>query len=94
MRQPVPHRFSAVQQGKNPLWTGAGGTLDGPLGLLQKCGLVLHHGNLEQEDALSALNPQERAELERMLSVLLADWEKRMPEGLSRASQGRGRGHH
>ena len=68
--------------------------LDGPLGLLQKCGFVLHHGNLEQEDALSALNTQERAELERMLSVLLADWEKRMPEGLSGARQGRGRGHH
>ena len=67
---------------------------DGPLGLLEKCGFVLHHGNWEQEDALSVLNTQERTELERMLSVLLADWEKRMPEGLSGARQGRGRGHH
>lgn len=68
--------------------------LDSPLDLLQKCGFVLHHGNLEQEDALSALNTQERAELERILSVLLADWKKRMPDGLSRACQGRGHRRH
>lgn len=60
----------------------------GPLGLLQKCGFVLHHGEIRQDEALSALTREEQAELERLLSVLLADWEKRMPEGIPRHHHG------
>ena len=56
----------------------------GPLGLLQRCGSALHHGHIGEEEALSVLTEQEQAELERLLSVLLADWEKRMPQGRGR----------
>lgn len=52
---------------------------DGPLGLLMQCGHVLHHGGTTGENLLSALTLQEQAELERMLKVLLADWENRKP---------------
>ena len=64
---------------------------NGALGLLQKCGFVLHHGSLSPEEALTALNDQEQSELERMLTTLLADWEKRMPGGLPKPHHG---GHH
>lgn len=60
----------------------------GPVGLLQKCGFVLHHGSLDPDTVLSALSGQEQAELERLLSILLADWEKRMPEGLPKHHHG------
>lgn len=50
----------------------------GALGLLMQCGHFLHHGGADGAD-LSALNPAEQAELERLLAVLLADWKKRMP---------------
>lgn len=53
----------------------------GAAGLLQKCGHVLHHGGIEPEGALSVLTAEEQAELERLLSILLSDWKKRMPEG-------------
>ena len=55
----------------------------GALGLLMQCGHFLHHGGADGAD-LSALNPQEQAELERLLTVLLTDWKNRksaeMPE--------------
>lgn len=55
----------------------------GALGLLMQCGHVLHHGGVE-DAGLSALNDQERVELERLLTVLLTDWKNRkgteMPE--------------
>ena len=35
---------------------------NGVLGLLQKCGFVLHHGNLTPEEAMTALNAQEQGE--------------------------------
>lgn len=54
----------------------------GPLGMLQKCGFILHHGTITPDEALSALTAQEQEELGRLLSVLLADWQKRMPEGM------------
>lgn len=50
----------------------------GALGLLMQCGHFLHHGGADGAD-LSALNPAEQAELERLLAVLLTDWKKRMP---------------
>lgn len=48
----------------------------GALGLLMQCGHILHHGGAEGAD-LSALNDQEQAELERLLTVLLSDWKNR-----------------
>ena len=48
-----------------------------PIDALQ-CGHFLHHGGADEAD-LSALNPAEQAELERLLTVLLTDWKKRMP---------------
>ena len=59
----------------------------GALGLLMQCGHVLHHSGAAAD--LSALNPQEQAELERLLTILLADWKDKAP------SEGHGRrGHH
>lgn len=52
-----------------------------PIGLLQRCGSVLHHGGISPENALSSLTQPEQAELERLLSTLLADWQKHVPEG-------------
>lgn len=49
----------------------------GPIGLLQRCGAALHHGGIQSEGALDALSEQDQAELERLLTALLADWEKR-----------------
>ena len=60
----------------------------GPVGLLEKCGFVLHHGGIDPENALSALTAGEQAELERMLSVLLKDWKKNMPEDMGRHHHG------
>ncbi len=51
---------------------------EGALGLLMQCGHVLHHGGAANAD-LSALNPEEQTELERLLTVLLTDWKSRMP---------------
>ena len=55
----------------------------GALGLLMQCGHFLHHGGADGAD-LSALNPAEQAELERLLAVLLTDWKNKgsneMPE--------------
>lgn len=48
----------------------------GALGMLMKCGHFLHHGGADGAD-LSALNAGEQAELERLLTVLLTDWENR-----------------
>lgn len=48
----------------------------GALGLLMQCGHFLHHGGANGAD-LSALNTQEQAELERLLTVLLTDWKNR-----------------
>lgn len=50
----------------------------GAIGLLLRCGHFLHHGGVKGAD-VSALNPQEQAELERLLTILLTDWEKRVP---------------
>ncbi|MGM9660322.1 MAG: hypothetical protein ACI3WQ_06960 [Faecousia sp.] len=55
--------------------------LDGPLGLLMKCGHFLHHGGAEGENLLQALSPADQAELERILTALLSDWKNRMPGG-------------
>lgn len=60
----------------------------GPVGLLEKCGFVLHHGGIKPEEAMSALTAEEQAELERLLSTLLADWQKRMPEGMKKHHHG------
>ena len=57
-------------------------TPTGPVGLLQKCGFILHHGNIDPANALSALTSQEQEELSRLLSALLADWKERMPDKL------------
>lgn len=62
----------------------------GPLGLLMQCGHFLHHGGAAVEDLLSALKPQEQAELERLLMVLLTDWENRIPAEM----EGHRYGHH
>ena len=51
--------------------------------LLQTCGHILHYGDLDSEDALSALSQEEQAELSRMLGILLQDCETHifeMPE--------------
>lgn len=50
--------------------------MSGPVKLLQRCGHILHHGGIDPKNALTALTAQEQAELERLLSVLLADWQK------------------
>ena len=50
----------------------------GPLGLLMQCGHFLHHCGAGEEDLLAALSPQEQAELEQILTILLKDWKKRM----------------
>ncbi len=49
----------------------------GPVGQLRQCGHLLHHGGVSGDDLLSALNPREQAELERLLGILLADWNTR-----------------
>ena len=53
----------------------------GPLGLLMQCGHFLHHCGANGAD-LSALTPQEQAELERLLTTLLADWKKQSPSNM------------
>lgn len=63
----------------------------GPIGLLQKCGHLLHHGGVEMEEALRALTDKEQKELERLLPVLLDDWQKNQPEG---ARKHHHHGHH
>lgn len=60
----------------------------GPVGLLEKCGFVLHHGGIKPEEAMSALTAEEQAELERLLPMLLEDWQKRMPEGMKKHHHG------
>ena len=52
---------------------------DGPIGLLRQCGHILHHSGICGEDALSALNPADQQELNRMLEILLQDWKTRIP---------------
>lgn len=52
---------------------------EGPIGTLMRCGHILHMGDVEGEDLLSALSADEQAELDRMLGVLLADWKERIP---------------
>lgn len=64
--------------------------LTGPLGLLRQCGHMLHHGGGDSEDALAALTMDERKELERLLSLLLADWQTKAP----RDAGGHHHGHH
>lgn len=61
---------------------------DGPIGLLQQCGHVLHHGGVGGDDPLRALSAQERAELERLLSLLLADWKTRAGAAMPSAHPG------
>ena len=53
--------------------------LSGPLGLLRQCGHMLHHGSIGEEEALSALPKEEQEELERLLGLLLADWQAKTP---------------
>lgn len=67
--------------GTEPEENGHGtGMPGGALGLLMECGHFLHHGGGD----LSALSEREQTELERLLTVLLADWKSRrsaeMPE--------------
>lgn len=59
----------------------------GVLGLLMQCGHILHHGGANGVD-LSALNPQEQKELERMLTVLLNSWKNRMPADMPEHKHG------
>lgn len=54
---------------------------EGPVGLLRQCGHLLHHGGVGGGDLLKALSAEEQAELERLLTVLLADWKTRQPAG-------------
>ena len=65
----------------------------GPIGLLQRCGSMLHHGSISPEDALSALTTEEQAELECLLSTLLEDWKKREPQGHAGHRHGHSHGH-
>lgn len=51
----------------------------GAIGMLRQCGHILHHGQPEDVDLLSALSVGERAELERLLGKLLADWQSVLP---------------
>lgn len=51
---------------------------EGPLGILMQCGHFLHHGGADGENLLGSLSPDEQVELERLLTVLLDDWKKRM----------------
>lgn len=54
------------------------GKAEGPIGRLRQCGHMLHHGMTSgNDDLLSALSEQERAELERLLGKLVEDWESR-----------------
>lgn len=55
-------------------------TEDGPIGLLRQCGHILHHNEICGEDALSALNAEEKKELSRMLGILVQDWTLRIPK--------------
>lgn len=55
----------------------------GPIGQLRQCGHLLHHGGVGGDDLLSALNPQEQSELERLLGTLLADWKARTNSDVS-----------
>lgn len=64
---------------------------EGPIGLLKRCGHLLHHGGVEMEGALSALTDREQEDLERLLTVLLDDWQKRQPKGEHRHGH---HGHH
>ncbi len=53
----------------------------GIIGQLRQCGHILHHGGVSGDDLLSALNPQEQSELERLLNILIADWNTRADKG-------------
>lgn len=66
--------------------------LSGPLGMLRQCGHMLHHGGAGGEDPLSALSEEEQKELERLLGLLLADWQSKTPpdEGGHRHGHHRG----
>ena len=51
----------------------------GCIGMLRQCGHILHHGQPEGVDLLSSLSDGERAELERLLGKLMADWQSTIP---------------